>query len=193
MRPKIRPVRPVALKSCRSCTSKVCGCGLFFALALLLLTPAPVRAVECGRKFATDTKGFLYCTLNLEGATEQTNYCLADADPRWGDEFVLLVKQKMSCLELMFYSVDEEGAATTFVGEINIPIHTLPSHKLVTEWFPLSTQTTGAAVQVRCNARARAWPVCACPRLTECDCAGRSARRLVQFAAKVGHGRVARA
>lgn len=96
--------------------------------------------VDGGKGFPANVGGFLYCTVKLESVAEQSNYVLASPEPRWGDEFVFHVKQKMSCVELIFYLVDEEGAETTYLGECNIPIHTLASHKLLAETFVLELQ-----------------------------------------------------
>lgn len=79
----------------------------------------------------------MYCVLKLEEVGEQTNYVLGDSDPTWDEEFVLVLKQKMSCLEVTVFGVDEEGQEASYLGEINIPIHTLSSHKLICDWFPV--------------------------------------------------------
>ncbi len=96
-------------------------------------------AVECGRGFNVAGGGFLYCTLKLEDLGDQTNYVLADCDPCWDEEFVLVLKQKMSCLEITMFAVDDEGQEASYVGEVNIPIHTLSSHKLITDWFDVQS------------------------------------------------------
>ena len=94
----------------------------------------------------------MFVSLRLEGLAEQTNYVLADVAPRWDEEFVFVVKQKMSCMEMSVFIVDEEGSQTTYMGEVNVPIHTLASHKSIVEWFPLQTQgagdSTGGELQV---------------------------------------------